>query len=263
MLGVIAGDIIGSIYEGNKNHIKTKDFPLFGDKNRFTDDTVLTMATIDKLLNRKTYNEVYREYGRKYPDSGFGGMFINWFKADVQIPYNSFGNGSAMRVCPIGCLFNHSSLVINEATESALATHNHPEGIRAAQCIAMCIFLARNEFSKDEIKFYVEEMFDYDLSFSLDELRPKYFHDVTAEGTVPVVIRIFLDSTDFEDAIRLAISMGGDSDTNAAIVGGIAEAFYGSVPDYIKIEVIKYLPSDFIVLLNKFYSTGVTTNTII
>ena len=262
MIGVIAGDIIGSIYEGDQNNIKTKDFELFSPQSRWTDDSCLTIATIDKLLNHKTYKEVYRDYARKYPDVGFGGQFKKWFKDDVQLPYGSWGNGSAMRVCPIGWLFNHSSLIINEATESAIVTHGHPEGIKAAQCIAMCVFLAKNNFTKEEIEKYVTETFKYDLSFNIDEYRKTYKFDVSASGTVPVVIKSFLVSDGFEDAIRIAISMGGDSDTIAAIVGGIAEAYYG-VPLRIKDEVINRIPEEFKLILNKFYHTGIGFNNII
>lgn len=261
MIGVIAGDIIGSIYE--QYNIKTKDFPLFTELNKFTDDSVLTIATIDKLLNNKTYKEVYRDYGRKYPDSGFGGMFIKWVNSDVQIPYGSWGNGSAMRVCPIGCLFNHASLVMNEAAESSFVTHGHPEAIKGAQCVAICVFLAKNGFSKDEICQHIVETFKYDLSFDLMVLKETYVHDVSAKGTVPVAVKCFLESENFEDAIRLSISIGGDSDTIAAIVGGISEAFYGGVPDHIVNEVLIRIPDDFKNLLNKFYVSDICYNNII
>ena len=263
MIGVLAGDIIGSIYEGDVNNIKTKEFELFVDKSHFTDDTTLTIATIDKLLNHKTYREVYRDYARQYPEVGFGGQFKKWFKSDVQTPYGSWGNGSAMRVCPVGWLFNHPSLVINEATESAIVTHGHPEGIRAAQCIAMCVFLAKNKFTKGEIEKYVTENFKYDLSFDIDEYRKTYKFDVSAAGTVPVSIKSFLVSTSFEDAIRIAISMGGDSDTIAAIVGGIAEAYYGTIPAIIAVNVLTRIPDSFKVILNKFYDSGINFNNII
>ena len=261
MIGVLAGDIIGSIYEGS--NIKKKDFELFGWLNRFTDDSTLTIATIDKLLNHRTYTEVYLEYGRRYPDAGFGGGFRRWFKADVQVPYQSNGNGSAMRVCPVGWLFNHSSMVINEATESAIVTHDSQEGIRGAQSVAMCVFLAKNGFSKQEIETYVTERFKYDLSFKLDDVRPDYKFDFTCNGSVPIAIKCFLESTGFEDAIRLAVSMGGDTDTIAAIVGGISEAYYGGVPDEIKGEVMSRIPDEFKIVLNKFYETWVTVDVVI
>lgn len=253
MLGVIAGDIIGSVYEGTPNNIKTKDFILFTDKSRFTDDSVLTCATIEKLLYNKTYREVYRDYGRMYPDAGYGRMFIEWFSGDNQITYGSWGNGSAMRVCPIGLLLNHDALVMNEAAESSIVTHSHAEAIRGAQAVAMSVFMALNYFSKDEIKSAIESRFGYDLSFDLDELKKTYVHDVSAKGTVPVAIKCFLESTDFEDAIRLGISIGGDSDTIAAIIGGIAEPFYDGVPNHIIEGVMKIIPQHFKDLLNKLY----------
>jgi ADP-ribosylglycohydrolase len=252
MIGVIAGDIIGSIYE--QYNIKTKDFPLFTDLNRFTDDSVLTIATIDKILNRKTYQNVYKDYGLKYPDAGYGKMFIEWTKSEHQTPYGSWGNGSAMRVCPVGSLFNHGSLVMNEAADSSIVTHSHPEAIRAAQCVAMAVFMARNGAQKSDIFDVVQNKFEYDLTFDLMELKETYVHDVSAKGTLPVAIKSFLDSTDFEDAIRLAISIGGDSDTIAAIVGGISEEFYGGVPDHIAGEVMNRIPDEFKTILSQFYS---------
>lgn len=261
MIGVIAGDIIGSIYE--VNNIKSKDFELFSNLSRWTDDSCLTIASIDKLLNHKTYKEVYRDYGRKYPDAGFGGMFRKWFKSDVQMPYGSWGNGSAMRVCPIGYLFNHSSLVMNEAAESSFVTHSHPDAIKGAQCIAICVFLAKNGFTKEEIEQHISEKFKYNLSFDLNEFKKTYTFDVSANGTVPVAIKSFLESENFEDSIRLAISIGGDSDTIAAIVGGISEAFYKDIPEHITSEVMCRIPEDFKIILSKFYNSNLGFNVII
>jgi len=251
MIGTLAGDIIGSIYE--QYNIKTKDFPLFTDLNCFTDDSVLTIATIDKIINQKTYKQVYSEYGRKYPDAGYGSMFIKWLNSDLKTPYGSRANGAPMRVCPIGKLFTNSSMVLNEAADSAIVTHSHPDAIKAAQCTALCVFMAQRSYSKEEMENVVVNKFGYNLSFDMDDKRKTYVHDVSSNGTMPVAIKSFLKSQNFEDAIRLSISIGGDSDTIAAIVGGIAEAYYGGVPEHIAIEVMNRIPDDFKNILNQLY----------
>jgi ADP-ribosylglycohydrolase len=234
MLGAIAGDIIGSVYEGN--NIKTKDFPLFNKKCHFTDDTVLTIAVADvilnagKLLHNQKYIEKFKWYFRRYPHAGYGGSFRNWAKSNNIEPYNSWGNGAAMRVSPIGFAFNDLKTVLQEAQRSAEVTHNHPEGIKGAQATAAAIFLARAGKDKASIKSYIQHTFGYNLEPTLDEIRPTYKFDVSCQGSVPQAIIAFLAATDFEDAIRNAISIGGDSDTIACITGGIAQAFFGGVP---------------------------------
>ena len=242
MLGAIIGDIVGSVYEWN--NIKTKDFPLFGDKCTFTDDTVMTIAVAAALLHggtHKAFASAMKEYGRMYPSAGYGGMFRRWIKTKDWKPYNSFGNGSAMRVSPVGLFFDTLEETETYAETSAAVTHNHPEGIKGAQATAAAIFLARQGKSKDEIKSYIEKRFLYDLSRSLDEIRPDYEFNETCQETVPQAITAFLESSDFEDAIRNAISLGGDSDTMAAITGSIAEAAYG-IPVDIEAKALSMLP---------------------
>lgn len=231
MLGAIAGDIIGSIYE--RNNIKTKQFPLFRDASRFTDDTVLTVAIADAVLHHGDYIDALKRYHQSFPRAGYGGTFKTWATSDSREPYNSWGNGSAMRVSPIGFAFDMLETVLQEAERSAAVTHNHPEGIKGAQATAAAIFLARQGQSKSDIKAYIESTFAYDLSQSLDEIRPAYQFDVSCQGSVPQAITAFLESSDFEDAIRNAISLGGDSDTIACIAGSIAEVFYRGVPEAI------------------------------
>lgn len=242
MLGAIAGDIIGSIYEWH--NIKTTDFPLFGQQNCFTDDTVLTVATADCILNNVDYAATYKGYCRRYPGSGYGGSFLAWAASDNMKPYNSWGNGSAMRVSPVGFAYDDLKTVLMEARRSAMVTHDHPEGVKGAQAVAAAIFLARSDADKDSIKRYIEDSFSYDLETSLDEIRPAYEFDVSCQGSVPQAIRAFLEGDSFEDAVRKAISIGGDSDTIACITGGIAQAFFGSIPPDIKDKVYSILHDD-------------------
>jgi ADP-ribosylglycohydrolase len=237
MLGAIAGDMIGSIYEFE--NIKTKDFPLFSNSSGFTDDSILTVAVAETLLTNTDYTERLKEYARRYPHplGGYGERFSVWAISDQTEPYNSWGNGSAMRVSPVGFAFNDLDTVLAEAKRSAEVTHNHPEGIKGAQATAAAIFLGRTGSSKDAIKSYLQTTFGYDLERTLAEIRPYYQFDVSCQGSVPEAMIAFLESTDYEDAVRNAVSIGGDSDTIACITGGIAHAFYGKVPDAIAQEV--------------------------
>jgi ADP-ribosylglycohydrolase len=250
MLGAIAGDIIGSIYEWK--NIKIKYFPLFTPESEFTDDTVLTVAAADAILSNGDYVSNFKAYYHRYPDAGYGGMFHKWARSERSEPYNSWGNGSAMRVSPIGFAFDDLETVLLQAKKSAEVTHNHPEGIKGAQATAAAIFLGRTGNSKDAIKSYIEQEFDYDLSQILDQIRPTYKFDVSCQGTVPQAITAFLESTDFEDAIRNAVSLGGDSDTLTCITGGIAEAFYGGVPDAIAQQTLARLDRDLRSVTEKF-----------
>lgn len=250
ILGAIAGDVIGSVYEWN--NVKTKDFPLFGTKTDFTDDSVLTFATMDVLLNGGDYASAYQTYARKYPHRGYGGQFSSWIHAADPQPYNSWGNGSAMRVSPVGWAFDSLDKVLEEAQRSASVTHNHPEGIKGAQATAGAIFLARTGVAKAEIKQWAEQAFHYNLDLTIDQIRPTFRFDESCQGTVPQAITAFLESTDYEDAIRLAISLGGDSDTIACITGGIAEAYYQAIPETIIENTLKVLPEDMIQLIEKF-----------
>lgn len=244
MLGAIAGDIIGSPYEFDG--FKTKEFPLFTDKSGFTDDTVLSVAVAEMLLtpdeSARDYAQAFKTYARRYPNptGGYGARFQSWIWSDQSEPYGSWGNGSAMRVSPIGFAFDDLDSVLSEAKRSAEVTHNHPEGIKGAQATAAAILLARTGQSKADLKTYIESQFGYDLSRTVDAIRPSYTFNESCQGTVPEALIAFLDATDFEDAIRNAVSLGGDSDTLTCITGGVAEAFYG-IPEAIAQEVLSRL----------------------
>jgi ADP-ribosylglycohydrolase len=242
MLGAIAGDIIGSVYE--RQRIKTKRFPLFSPHSCFTDDSVLTIAVAKAILGDRDYRKDVRDVGRRYPNAGYGGAFAQWlFSADPQ-PYNSWGNGSAMRVSPVGFAFDTADTVLLEAARTAEITHNHPEGIKGAQATALAVFLGRTGRDKESMRAELTERFGYDLRRTVDEIRPSYSFDVSCQGTVPEAIIAFLDSDSYEDTIRNAISLGGDSDTLACIAGGIAEAYYGPIPQAIREKVAQLLPDD-------------------
>ena len=250
MLGSIIGDIVGSVYEFN--NLRSKEFVLFDNRSTFTDDSVLTFATAKVLLQGSDYTKTYQDFSRHYPGRGYGGHFGLWIYSDKPLPYNSFGNGSAMRVSPVGFAFNTMEETLKEAKRSAIVTHNHPEGIKGAQAVACAIFLARKGESKASIKREITSRFEYDLSRPIDLIRQVNQFDETCQGSVPEAISAFLESTDFEDAIRTAISIGGDSDTIACITGGIAQAYYRDIPEWIAQEAILHLPPEFKQLLNKF-----------
>jgi ADP-ribosylglycohydrolase len=235
MLGAIVGDIVGSVYEFD-NH-RSKDFPLFREDSTFTDDTILTIATADALMQHEwDFAAKYREYGRKYPSS-YGNSFLKWIHDDKAGPYDSFGNGSAMRVSPVSWFVGRDSRVMFLAEKSAKVTHNHPEGIKGAQATAMVIYWARFGIPRNRIRRDLEEQFGYDTSTSVEELQKTYQYNETCQRTVPEAFRCFWEATDFEDAIRNAISIGGDSDTVAAITGSMAEAKWG-VPEEIRKEAL-------------------------
>jgi len=251
LYGAIAGDIIGSRYE--RNNVKTKSFPLFPSGARFTDDTVLTVATADALVHKIPYAEVYRKWGNAFPHAGYGGSFRRWLTSRDPQPYNSWGNGSAMRISPVGFYGRSEEEVLREAKASAEVTHNHPEGIRGAQAAALAVYLAGHGADKAQIKQKMETLFGYDLSSrSLDDIRPGYTFDVSCMGTLPVALLAFLESADYEDAIRNAVSAGGDSDTIAAITGGVALAFYGEMPQEIVGEAERMLPDSMREVCRKF-----------
>jgi ADP-ribosylglycohydrolase len=250
MLGAIAGDIIGSAYEHNP--VKTTRFRLFHPACRFTDDTVLSVALADSILHGSTYVDLLKRYYRAYPRAGYGGMFHEWARSDDPQPYYSYGNGSAMRVSPVGFAFDTLEEVLDQAKRSAEVTHDHPEGIKGAQAVATAVFLARAGKTKEEIKNYVETTFNYHLDTPLDEIRPRYSFEVSCQNSVPQAIRAFLESNDFESAVRLAISLGGDSDTLACMAGGIAHAFYGSVPDEISRRVYEILDEELSIVTRTF-----------
>ena len=252
MIGAIAGDIIGSVYE--RYPIKTKDFPLFNPHGRFTDDTVLTAAIARAILKGDDYENSVREVGREYPDCGYGGSFFQWLFSESPLPYNSWGNGAAMRVSPVGFAYNSKEQVLTEAKKTAVFTHNHPDGIKGAQAAALAVFVARSSRDKAQVKSEIGEEFGYDLDRTLDDIRPGYRFDISCQGTVPEAIIAFLESTSYEDAVRNAVSLGGDSDTLACITGGIAHAFYGDVPDFIVSKVRELLPEDLWGITERFCS---------
>jgi ADP-ribosyl-[dinitrogen reductase] hydrolase len=252
MLGALIGDIVGSVYEWD--NIKTTNFPFFSPKCFFTDDSVLTVATAKVLMSGIGYTEAYQDFARRYPGRGYGGNFHGWIYAEHPQPYNSWGNGSAMRVSPVGFAFDTVDEVLAEAERSAAMTHNHPEGIKGAQATALAILLARQGMPQEKIRTEIVDRFGYNLDRTLAEIRPGYAFDVSCQGSVPEAIIAFLESTDFEDAIRKAISIGGDSDTIACITGGIAEAFYGGVPAELAEQAYTYLPDEFIEVIDAFYA---------
>lgn len=246
MLGAIIGDVIGSVYEFSSE--KTKDFVFFDSRCRPTDDSIMTIAVGLACLDTNCSDEQsfkdavitrMHRLGFEYPHAGYGGSFRRWLMHGFTEPYNSYGNGSAMRVSSVAWVAKTLEEAETFAKWSAEVTHNHPEGIKGAQAVAAAIFLARDGKSKDEIRTYIEEKY-YELNFTLDEIRPSYYFDVTCQGSVPQAIECFLESEDFEDAIRNAVSLGGDGDTQAAIAGSIAEAFYG-IPEELSKKSMEYL----------------------
>ena len=259
MYGAILGDMIGAPYEFDRGN-KTKNFPLFGRGSEFTDDSVMTIAVAEALMDtmgeeddavRAALVKSMQKWGRRYPDAGYGGMFYQWLRTKDPRPYGSFGNGSAMRASSAGWLFDTLEETRHMAALTADVTHNHAEGIKGAEALASAIFLARTGAGKDEIRDYIVTEFGYDLSRTCDEIRPGYHHVETCQQTVPEAVTAFLEGTDFEDVIRTAVSLGGDCDTLTCIAGSIAEAFYG-VPEELKEECRKRLPEDMRKVLDRF-----------
>ncbi len=250
MLGAIAGDIIGSVFENYP--IKSTAFPLFSKYSHFTDDSVLTVAIAHSILNKLDYVSSLKNFAREFPNAGYGLSFYRWMQSSDIQPYNSWGNGSAMRVSPVGFAFENEETVIREAKKSAEVTHNHPEGIKGAQATALAIYLARQGAGKAQIRQTITERFDYDLKRTLDEIRPTYDFDVSCQGSVPESLLAFFESNDYEDAVRKAISLGGDTDTMACIAGGIAQAFYRKIPASIVTEVRQRLPAEFLEVIDEF-----------
>ena len=258
MKGAIIGDIVGSVYEWH--NIKTKEFELLPDSCFFTDDTVMTVAVAEALLDaegkdddavRAVLVDSMRKWGARYPDAGYGCMFYSWLHKRYPQPYHSYGNGAAMRVSSVGWLYDDLKTVREMARLSAEVTHNHPEGLKGAEATAGAIFLARTGHSKAEIKAYAESL-GYDLSRTCDEIRPGYRHVESCQETVPEAITAFLEGEDFEDVIRTAVSLGGDCDTLTCIAGSIAEAFYG-VPDRLKEACRERLEEDLLGVLDRFH----------
>lgn len=249
MLGAVIGDIIGSPYEFESD--KTKDFPLFTPDCRPTDDSIITIAVgcacaeadcSDEYEFKRILSEKIREIGLMYPDAGYGQRFYQWMLMDEDEPYEGYTNGAAMRVSPTAWVVDTLEDVERLARWSAEITHNHPDGIKGAVAVAAAVFLARTGAGKEKIRSYIESKY-YDLNFTTDEIRPSYSYDMTCEGSVPQAIVAFLDSEDFEDAVRNAVSLGGDGDTQACIAGAIAEAYYG-IPAKIESKAFEYLDEE-------------------
>ena len=243
-MGAICGDVIGSTYEFHR--IKHKHFTLFPKGSRPTDDSVMTVANMLWLTNpdENQLTDSMQQMGRKYPMAGYGHKFREWLRSDDAQPYGSFGNGSAMRVSPVAWVGDTLDHVLDLAQRSASVTHNHPEGIKGAQATAAAIFLARTGHDKASIKEYVQQHFAYDLSRTLSDIRPGYGFNSSCQQSVPEAIICFLEGTNYEDTIRNAVSLGGDADTQAAIAGSIAEAYYGGVPEDILSQAWQLLPAD-------------------
>ena len=260
MLGAIIGDIVGSPFEFDRGN-KSKDFEMYSQESGFTDDTVMTIAVAEALLlagidasygvlKEKVITSMLK-WGRKYPNAGYGARFCLWLGEDNPKPYDSFGNGSAMRVSPVGWLYDSIERTREVARATAEVSHNHPEGIKGAEATVSAIYLARTGRSKQEIKDYIENEFGYDLSRTCDEIRPNYYHDESCQKTVPEAITAFLEGESFEDVIRTAVSLGGDRDTLTAITGSIAAAYY-DIPEVIKENAVKRLPTEFVKILKAF-----------
>lgn len=260
MYGAILGDMIGAPYEFDRGN-KTKDFEMFNDRVCFTDDSVMTIAVADALMRvskdagdddvRTAVIQSMQKWGRMYPQAGYGQRFFFWLGKKNPQPYGSWGNGSAMRVSSVGWLYNSLEETRRYAMLTAEVTHNHPEGIKGAEAVASAIFMARNGASKKEIKKYIIQEFDYDLSRTCDEIRPGYHHIESCQETVPEALTAFMEGADFEDVIRTAVSLGGDCDTLTCIATSIAEAFYG-LPDNMRCECRKRLPKDMLRVLELF-----------
>ena len=262
MIGAILGDMIGAPYEFDMGY-KTKDFPLFIRTSMFTDDSVMTVAVAEALMDtmgksdgeiRQAVADSMRKWGPRYPDAGYGGRFHRWLYARNPAPYGSYGNGSAMRVSAAGWLYDTLEETRRVARLTAEVTHNHPEGIKGAESTASAIWLARHGYGKGEIRDYIVKEFGYDLSRTCDEIRPGYHHVESCQQTVPEAITAFLEGESFEDVIRTAVSLGGDCDTLTCIAGGIAEAYYG-VPEEMEAEGRRRLPEDLLAVLDRFTAT--------
>ena len=259
MYGALLGDMIGASYEFDRGN-KSKEFPLFCENSRFTDDSVMTIAVAEALLDSRFLDDdsiraalikSMRKWGKKYPDAGYGRKFLCWLREKDPKPYGSCGNGSAMRVSAAGWLFDTLEETREKARLTAEVTHDHPEGIKGAEATSSAIFLARTGRGKEEIRDYIVQEFGYDLSHTCDQIRPSYYHNESCQKTVPEAITAFLEGTDFEDVIRTAVSLGGDCDTLTCIAGSIAEAFYG-VPAILKAECKRRLPEDMAYILGRF-----------
>lgn len=250
LIGAICGDIIGSCYEFHPS--KSLDFELFTQRSEYTDDTVCSIAVADALMNGNDFVGKLKKWCCEHPNAGYGGHFRWWFRQEDPQPYNSWGNGSAMRVSAVGAFARSMDEILDLAEKSAAVSHNHPEGIKGAQATAVAINMALRGCSKEEIKAQIEARFGYDLSRKYADIQPGYTFDVSCQGCVPEAIIAFLESSDYESAIRMAVAYGGDADTLAAITGGIAAAYYGVIPERILKECLRRLPLDMKMIISQF-----------
>lgn len=250
MLGAIAGDIIGSPHEFES--MKSTDFPLFAGKSRFTDDTVLTAATAFSLMTDGDYTANYRLFGRLYPLAGYGSRFGAWLTGEDASPYGSFGNGSAMRVSPVGFALDDVDEVLAEAARSAAVTHDHPEGIKGAQAVALAVLMARQGADPETLRGELASRFGYDLARSPDEIRPGYAFDETCQGSVPEALTCALTGEDWENCVRLAVSLGGDADTLACMAGAVAQGRFGGVPEDVDTQARALLPAHLLEIVGDF-----------
>jgi len=253
MIGAIIGDVIGSPYEGRRMKFFDYDFPLFNEKSTFTDDTILTVATAKAILEDRPYKDVYLELGRKYRNKGYGGSFQAWLYSKDPQPYNSWGNGSAMRVSPVGLYYDHAPMICDAAVRSSEVTHNHPDALVGAQIIAMAIHYAKLGKSKEVIKETLEDERSCEFKNDWQFYRDHYRFDMTCKGTVIQAMTAFFESTSFEDCIRKSVLMGGDTDTLACIAGSVAEAYYKHIPEDIAMEALSRVPDEFLVVIKDFY----------
>lgn len=254
MLGAIAGDMIGSVYENAP--VKREDFPLWSPYARATDDSVLAVAVAEAAMGDGDYARALRRWGLRYPHAGYGAGFAAWLGNPRPEPYDSFGNGAAMRAPALGWLFDDEKATLEAARASAMPTHSHPDGIKGAQAVALAVFLARRGIAREDLRTRLMLSFGYDLERRLVDIRPGYRFDATCPGSVPEAFIAFFDSADFEDAVRKAISLGGDADTQACIAGAVAEAYYGGVPRRIATETRARLPADMAKVLARFEQHG-------
>lgn len=266
ILGAICGDIVGSPYEFSP--IKSRDFEFISGWSQFTDDSVMTIANMIWLLNgfededdaKEKLIDIMHEIGLKYPNCGYGGHFYGWLVTKERKDYYSWGNGSAMRVSPVGWAFDNIDDVMKYAKISAEVTHSHPEGIKGAQAIASAVFLARQGKTKEEIKNFIQETFSYDLDRKLDDFQKNYRYDVSCQGSTPEAILCFLESEDYESAIRNCVWLGGDCDTTGAMCGAIAEAFYGHLSEVVEKQVLSKLDEEMKDVVNKFSEKYIKVN---
>ncbi len=257
MLGAIAGDIVGSVYEARP--YKGTDFGLFSPDARFTDDSVLTLAVASAVVDGVAYRDAVWRIGRRYPDAGYGASFIGWLADPDPRPYDSFGNGAAMRVSPVGWAYDDEATVLAQARASAAISHDHPEGIKGAQAVALAVLRGRQGSAAETLRTEIARRFGYDLARSVAAIRPHYGFDVTCQGSVPEAIICALEAASWEEAVRNAVSLGGDADTQACMAGAIAEAWFG-LPDDVAEHALAHLTPELRAIHDRFRHTVSTAS---